>query len=201
MTVRRADIAHSKRVYSDIEFPYTDLEQAAELAQAINDIPGGSCQDKELAAWLDQSAEGGTYKARRSAARMFGLVEVRAGTLVLTTLGRDIADTTKARVARAEAFLRPESLNRYYRPSVDMRYRRQQRLNARWNWRASRQNKRCVPDNAFRDLPSLPASSMLPPVALCGQEMERLTERPIKTNPCSKPGAIRKATAAAMAAA
>jgi hypothetical protein len=97
-----------KRIYSEVGFPYSDLESALGLAQAINEHTGGSCQDKELAAWLNQSADGGTYKSRRSAARMFGLIDVQAGTLSLTSLGRDALDNLKGRTGRVDAFLKPE---------------------------------------------------------------------------------------------
>ena len=100
--------AKRTRTYSEVEFPYIDLEQALLLAQAMHKHAGGECRDKELAAWLNQSPDGGTYKARRTAARMFGLVDIQAGTLTLTQLGRDALDDVKGRVARAEAFLNPE---------------------------------------------------------------------------------------------
>ena len=97
-----------KRVYSEVPFPYIDMEPAVALAQAINEHAGNSCGDTELAAWLNQSAEGGTYKARRSAARMFGFIAINGGVLTLTALGREAIDKAKSRSARAEAFLKPE---------------------------------------------------------------------------------------------
>ena len=96
-----------KRVISEIEFPYSDLELAAELAKTLHARAGNSSTDDELAAWLDQSATGGTYRARRAAARMFGLIELTQGKVGLTELGRDIADTRTERAARVDAFLKP----------------------------------------------------------------------------------------------
>ncbi len=82
---KNADIANSlreqlrKRFRSEIEFPYADLENAVELAQTIHDKAGSSCEVGELAAWMGQSASGGTFRTRIGAARMFGLTENSGG--------------------------------------------------------------------------------------------------------------------------
>ena len=96
----------AQRVRSEIEFPYSDLEDVTELAQTLHLNAGSSCEDAELAAWMNMSEDGGTYRARRSAARMFGLVEGAQGRLSLTPLGRRIVDEAD-RGARVEAFLKP----------------------------------------------------------------------------------------------
>ncbi|WP_431285050.1 hypothetical protein ACQW02_09750 [Humitalea sp. 24SJ18S-53] len=100
--------APQKRVLSEIEFPYADLEAAGELASVLQQRAGGESEDAELAAWLNQSVNGGTYRSRRSAARMFGLIDLSQGRVTLTPLGRDLVDDVKSRAARAEAFLKPE---------------------------------------------------------------------------------------------
>jgi hypothetical protein len=100
--------APQKRVLSEIEFPYADLEAAGELASVLHQRAGGESEDAELAAWLNQSVNGGTYRSRRSAARMFGLIELSQGRVTLTPLGRDLVDDGKSRAARAEAFLKPQ---------------------------------------------------------------------------------------------
>ena len=96
-----------KRVQSEIEFPYTDLEQAAGLPQALHNFLGGEADDQELAGSLNQTADGGTYRSRRSAARMFGLIDVTLGRITLTRLGKELTDESTASKARAEAFLKP----------------------------------------------------------------------------------------------
>lgn len=93
------------RFVSEIEFPYADLESAVGLAEAIHSHAGASCEDAELAAWLDQSTSSGTYRSRRSAARMFGLIDMAQGKISLTPLGREAVE---GRQARVDAFLRPE---------------------------------------------------------------------------------------------
>lgn len=98
-----------KRFRSEIEFPYSDLESAIELAQTIHSKAGSSCEIDELAAWMGQSATGGTFRTRLGAARMFGLTENSQGRTALTQLGRDVLDGSgNDRAARVTAFLNVE---------------------------------------------------------------------------------------------
>ena len=101
--------AERKRVVSEIGFPYADLESAIELAQTIHSKAGSSCEIGELAAWMGQSATGGTFRTRLGAARMFGLIEYSQGRTTLTQLGRDVIDGSgNERSARVAAFLNVE---------------------------------------------------------------------------------------------
>jgi hypothetical protein len=93
------------RERSGIEFPYSDLENAIEIARTLRDRAGTSCEPAQLAGWLGHSVTGGTFRSRLSAARIFGLVETRPGKIALTARGRDILEPTKARAARVSAFL------------------------------------------------------------------------------------------------
>lgn len=104
-----------KRFRSEIEFPYSDLESAVELAQMILSKAGSSCEVDELAAWMGQSATGGTFRSRLGAARLFGLVETGQGQVTLTQAGRDVLDGTgKERAARVDAFLNVELFSAMY---------------------------------------------------------------------------------------
>lgn len=103
-----------KRMHSEVEFPYSDLRAAVDLAQTIHGNAGSSCEDRELAGWLNQSVDGGTYRSRRSSARLFGLISISQGRLTLTDLGHDVTDASKAPAARAKAFLRPELYTKMY---------------------------------------------------------------------------------------
>lgn len=106
-TAQKTD--EKKRFRSEIEFPYADLESAVELAQTIHEKAGSSCENEELAAWMGQSATGGTFRTRLGAARMFGLIDRSEGRAALTQLGRDsLANSGKERAARIEAFLNVE---------------------------------------------------------------------------------------------
>lgn len=94
------------RERSQIEFPYTDLGQAEELARKLLERGGGSAEPAQLAVWMDQSAAGGTFRSRLSAARMFGFIESDRDSVRITDDGRDVLDPDKANSVRAEAFLR-----------------------------------------------------------------------------------------------
>jgi hypothetical protein len=98
-----------KRFRSEIEFPYADLESAVEIAQTIHSKAGSSCELEELAAWMGQTASGGTFRTRIGAARMFGLIETGQGRVTLTQPGRDVLDNSGTeRAARIAAFLNVE---------------------------------------------------------------------------------------------
>jgi hypothetical protein len=104
-----------KRFRSELTFPYSDLESAAELAQTLHIKAGTSCEQEELAAWMNQSATGGTFRTRITAAKLFGLIDTGQGRAVLTQLGRDVLDGSgNEKAARVQAFLNPELFSRMY---------------------------------------------------------------------------------------
>jgi hypothetical protein len=96
----------AKRVRSSIEFPYGDLDDAIELAKAVQAVGGQSCTIDQLAAQVKQSANSGAFRLRTSYPRIFALAELDRGTMSLTELGLRILDPTQEERARAEAFLR-----------------------------------------------------------------------------------------------
>jgi hypothetical protein len=96
-----------KRQRSPLAFPYSDLQRAIELCDKQASIGGRSAVElTQLAAQLNQTADGGTFRGRIGAARMFGLVEYGNETSQLTDLGEAILEPMKAASAKAEAFLR-----------------------------------------------------------------------------------------------
>jgi hypothetical protein len=104
-----------KRFRSEIEFPYADLESAVELAKTIKDKAGSSCEIEELAAWMGQSASGGTFRTRLGAAKMFGLIDTAQGRATLTALGHDLTEISgNIPGARVSAFLNVELFNAMY---------------------------------------------------------------------------------------
>ena len=108
-TIGEQPTADRKRFRSEIEFPYSDLESAVEVAQTIHSKAGTSCEIDELAAWMGQTATGGTFRTRLGAARMFGLIETGQGRATLTQPGRDVLDNSgNERAARVTAFLNVE---------------------------------------------------------------------------------------------
>jgi hypothetical protein len=93
------------RERSRIEFPYADLENAVEMARALHTRSGTRCEVNQLAIWLNQTASGGTFRTRLSAARVFGLIETDRASVWLTSLGQSILDQGEERGARVSAFL------------------------------------------------------------------------------------------------
>jgi hypothetical protein len=104
----------AQRFRSEIEFPYADLQTAVELVEILHRKAATSCDDNELAAWMNQSATGGTFRSRLAAARIFGLVETGQGRVSLTTLGRGVVDSSTGRDSLSEAFLKPQLFSAMY---------------------------------------------------------------------------------------
>jgi hypothetical protein len=104
-----------KRFRGELTFPYADLESCVQMAQTLHSRAGTSCDQGELAAWMNQSATGGTFRTRISAAKLFGLIDTGQGRATLTQLGRDALDGSgNERAARVQAFLNPELFARMY---------------------------------------------------------------------------------------
>ncbi len=95
------------RQRSTIAFPYNALEDAGELAHAIQRNAGtAECSDAQLAAWLKMSPKSSTMRVRIASARIFGLVEPgNSDDHVLTDLGKKYVDDLRNKEARVQAFL------------------------------------------------------------------------------------------------
>jgi hypothetical protein len=98
----------SKRQRSAVSFPYSDLSDAQELAEAAWAIGGASPAPLDaLAARLGhRTVASGGFRGKLGAARLFGLTRTSGMEAVLTELGKHIVDPDKAAQARADAFLR-----------------------------------------------------------------------------------------------
>lgn len=95
-----------KRGKTKIAFVYNDLEAAVGLASTLKSHAGTTCSTKQLAAWMNQSADGGTFRSVVGAAKSFGLIDTGQGTITLTQLGLNAQDPARRAGALAEAFLR-----------------------------------------------------------------------------------------------
>lgn len=101
-----SDASSRTRVRSQIEFPYTDLERALDLAKKLHSEGGqAKIEQTQLAVAMDQSASGGTFRGRLGAAKMFGLINTEMGKVWLEPLGLKAIDATSEAAAKAEAFL------------------------------------------------------------------------------------------------
>jgi len=101
-----ADTEEARRGRSKIGFVYNDLEAAVDLATTLNSKAGTSCSAKQLATWMNQSADGGTFRSILGAARAFGLIETGQGAITLTPLGLHALDPGRRTAALAESFLK-----------------------------------------------------------------------------------------------
>jgi len=101
-----ADTEESKRERSKISFVYTDLESAVGLVGTLNSRAGTTCTTKQLAAYLNQSVDGGTFRSLVAAAKTFGLIETGQGSVTLTGLGLHSLDPERRPAALADAFLK-----------------------------------------------------------------------------------------------
>ncbi len=93
------------REASKIEFPYSDLDSAIEVAKAVQHVGGTSCTWDQLAAQMNQAANGGGFRTRVASAKTFGLVTYGGGSVTLTKLGSQICDPEQEAPAKAESFL------------------------------------------------------------------------------------------------
>lgn len=102
----KTDAAESKKYErSGIKFPYGDLEDALEVAQAIHKNAGTSCTTDQLAAYLDQSSSSGAFRTKVATAAIFGVTENASSTITLTDLGRQIVEPHQSDRAKAGAFM------------------------------------------------------------------------------------------------
>jgi hypothetical protein len=94
-----------RREQSSISFPYVDLYAAVEVARAIYDRCGDdACDLNDLASDLN---DGGAFRLKTSAARIFDLIEKRGRSEArLTDSGRQVVAQDHDVAAKAQAFLK-----------------------------------------------------------------------------------------------
>jgi len=109
-----AQDATQERERSTIVFPYLSLDVAVEIAKGVHSTGGQQSQMDQLAAYLNESANGGSFRTKIVTARIFGLVKYSTGTVSLTSLGSRLTDPDQEKVAKAEAFLHVPLYRRIY---------------------------------------------------------------------------------------
>ena len=94
---------------SAIHFPYTHLEDALVIAQAVSE-GGNSLSRDQIAGLLKVMPSSGGFALKISAARTFRLIEAVDGRFKLSDLGERMlsSDESEARKAKREAFLNIE---------------------------------------------------------------------------------------------
>jgi hypothetical protein len=95
------------RQRSKVAFPYSDLNAAIEVANAIHDKVGnGDCSLQQLSAWMNQSIKSSGFRVQLAASRLFGVIESEGTeSYRLTILGRRLMDPVHATKGKADAFL------------------------------------------------------------------------------------------------
>lgn len=99
------DFHKRTRDISTIQFPYGDLEDAEVVAKALLDAGGVPCEPDQVAAAMKHTPSSGTFRQKIATARMFGLIETVQNKYQLTSLGFAIADASRQKAARVDAFL------------------------------------------------------------------------------------------------
>jgi hypothetical protein len=99
---------------STIKFPYLDQNDAVEIAQAVHNTAGNSCDRDALAGHLEVSAKGGGFNLRLLTAKLFGLITSDSGAISLTPLGIRVINPQQEKAARAESFLLVPLYKRVY---------------------------------------------------------------------------------------
>ena len=95
------------RQRSTIAFPYKNQDDAITVARAIHSNTGHHPSSfDQLAGWMNMSPKSSGFKGSVSTAKMFGLItNATPGHYKLTSLGIEIVDPSRERVARANSFL------------------------------------------------------------------------------------------------
>jgi hypothetical protein len=105
------------RDVSTVQFPYSDLDEALTIARTIHQEGGHPLSREQIAIRLNQKPTSGAFITKVSAGKMFGFLEAAPqNKLQITSLGYEAldGDESRARAARAEAFLNVELYRKLY---------------------------------------------------------------------------------------
>lgn len=101
-----------------VTYAYNDLDASIAVAARMQEMQGGSCTLDQLAQWLDYaSTKSGTFQARLSSAKQFGLVAQADGVLQVTERSKAILSPVMpedAINARVDAFVAVELYGQIY---------------------------------------------------------------------------------------
>ena len=97
-----------ERGRSTVDFPYSDLDSAVEIAQTVRQLGFNTCDPASLAAKLNMAPDGGGFRMRLITAKTFGLItygRAAAGSVELTPIGQLVSDQGTERRGRLDAFM------------------------------------------------------------------------------------------------
>lgn len=104
----------AKRQSSAIAFPYTDMTDAIAVADGLLKGGGVALTRDQLAAAMEMSPGGGGFATKVATARIFGVMESKAGKYALTDIGYEIVDPSRQAEAKIKAFLAVPLYQRMY---------------------------------------------------------------------------------------
>ena len=90
---------------STIAFPYLHLQGCLEIAEGVRTLGVDACEWDQLAARTGNAAQGGTFRQKMLAARVFGLLAYKGAEVNLTHVGQRAINQETAKAGRVEAFL------------------------------------------------------------------------------------------------
>jgi hypothetical protein len=94
------------RERSTIDFPYSSLDDAIEVAKAVHKLGGNQCRLGALAAELGHDTiNSGGFRQKLSTAHTFGFTSLSQGIVSLSELGSKVINPDHEKAARAQAFL------------------------------------------------------------------------------------------------
>jgi hypothetical protein len=102
------------RDLSTIQFPYSDLSDAIGVAKGIMSCGGVPVDADQLAGAMGQTPGSGSFRLKIATARTFGVIETVQGKYLLTEIGFAIADSTKEKAAKVDAFLKVPLYKKVY---------------------------------------------------------------------------------------
>ena len=95
----------TERERSKVRFPYVNLDQTVQLAEAVFNTYGSTCDLSQLSASLGTTVTSSKFRNQISAAKMFGVIEPRSKVVKLTDLGASVVDPNRQDEAKVRAFL------------------------------------------------------------------------------------------------
>lgn len=114
VTINGEPVGRAKRVASAIQFPYSDMGDALNVAEGLLKGGGVSLTRDQLAAAMGLAPRGGGFATKIATAKMFGVIDTSSGKYELTDLGFEIVDAGRQAEAKIKAFLNVPLYKRIY---------------------------------------------------------------------------------------
>lgn len=114
VTINGEPVGKARRVASAIQFPYSDMTDAINVAEGLLKGGGTALTRDQLAAAMDLSPRGGGFATKIATAKIFGVIDTASGKYELTDIGFEIVDASRQAEAKIKAFLNVPLYKRIY---------------------------------------------------------------------------------------